>query len=91
MNVNEVISNRANELAGKEKGTKTPIHPNDHVNLSQSSNDTFPTVMYMTAHHALTHYLLPALNEFKKTLQTKIKTFDGIIKIGRTHSRCNAS
>ena len=85
MNVNEVISNRANELAGEKKGTKSPIHPNDHVNLSQSSNDTFPTVMYMTAHHALTHYLLPALNEFKKTLQDKIKTFDGIIKIGRTH------
>ena len=85
MNVNEVISNRANELFGSAKGTKSPIHPNDHVNLSQSSNDSFPTVMYMTAHQTLTHYLLPALGEFKKTLQEKIKAFDSIIKIGRTH------
>lgn len=85
MNVNEVISNRANEIAGEEKGTKSPIHPNDHVNLSQSSNDSFPTVMYLTAYQSLTDYLLPALNDFKKTLEEKISEFDGIIKIGRTH------
>lgn len=85
MNVNEVISNRANELAGQNKGSKKPIHPNDHVNLSQSSNDSFPTVMYLTAHQCLTKRLIPVLNDFKATLDTKIKDFEGIIKIGRTH------
>lgn len=85
MNVNEVIANRANELAGEKLGTKKPIHPNDHVNLSQSSNDTFPTVMYMTAYQSLKTYLLPTLNDFKSTLQKKINDFSGIIKIGRTH------
>lgn len=85
MNVNEVVSNRANELAGSEKGSKSPIHPNDHVNLSQSSNDSFPTVMYMTAHQSLTHSLLPSLKSFRDTLIKKIDEFTGIIKIGRTH------
>ena len=85
MNVNEVISNRANEIAGEQKGTKSPIHPNDHVNLSQSSNDSFPTAMYLTAYQVLQDYLLPALKDFKSTLQEKLNEFEGIIKIGRTH------
>lgn len=85
MNVNEVVANRANEIAGQPKGTKSPIHPNDHVNLSQSSNDTFPSVMYMTAALRLKETLLPCVKEVIGTIHQQIKAFDGIIKIGRTH------
>ena len=85
MNVNEVISNRAIELAGEKLGSKDPIHPNDHVNKSQSSNDTFPTAMYIAAAQELHHGLLPALKSLKKAFEKKEKEFAGIVKIGRTH------
>lgn len=85
MNVNEVIANRANEIAGQPKGTKNPIHPNDHVNLSQSSNDTFPSVMYITAALRLKEMLLPNLEKVVATFHTHMKNFENIIKIGRTH------
>jgi fumarate hydratase class II len=85
MNVNEVIANRANEIAGQPKGTKKPIHPNDHVNLSQSSNDTFPSVMYITAALRLKEMLLPNLEKVVATFHTHMKNFENIIKIGRTH------
>lgn len=85
MNVNEVISNRAIELAGGELGSKQPIHPNDHVNMSQSSNDTFPTAMHIAAALALTEKLLPALERLRNSLAAKEKEFDKIVKIGRTH------
>lgn len=85
MNVNEVISNRAIELAGGELGSKHPIHPNDHVNMSQSSNDTFPTAMHVAAALALTEKLLPALEHLRDGLYAKVKEFDKIVKIGRTH------
>ncbi|KAK4511449.1 palmitoyltransferase for Vac8p [Mucor velutinosus] len=85
MNVNEVISNRAIELLGGELGSKTPVHPNDHVNMSQSSNDTFPTAMHVAAVVEITHRLLPALNTLRDALDAKSKEFDHIIKIGRTH------
>ncbi|NGX61456.1 MAG: Fumarate hydratase class II [Chlamydiae bacterium] len=85
MNVNEVIANRAIELAGGEKGSKTPIHPNDDVNMSQSSNDSFPTVMHMAAVEMFTHRFLPMVRKLQKTLLEKEKEFSGIVKIGRTH------
>jgi len=85
MNVNEVIANRAIEMAGGEMGSKDPIHPNDHVNMSQSSNDTFPTAMYIAAATALQQQLLPVLKTFAQTLLAKQQAFDDIIKIGRTH------
>ena len=85
MNANEVIANRAIELAGGELGSKTPIHPNDHVNKAQSSNDTFPTAMHIAAAEQITHQLLPAVWKLRDTLQAKAETFDSIIKIGRTH------
>lgn len=85
MNVNEVIANRANELAGQALGTKTPLHPNDHVNLSQSSNDVFPTAMHIAAAIALTQALLPAIAKLKAALADKAQAFDAIVKIGRTH------
>jgi len=85
MNVNEVISNRAIELAGGKLGSKNPIHPNDHVNMSQSSNDTFPTAMYMAGAMELHSVLLPALKSLKKALHGKENEFKGIVKIGRTH------
>lgn len=85
MNCNEVISNRAIELAGGKLGSKTPIHPNDHVNMSQSSNDTFPTAMHIAASLNLKNKLLPALNALKEAFYDKQKTFDKIVKIGRTH------
>jgi fumarate hydratase, class II len=85
MNVNEVIANRANELAGQGLGTKTPLHPNDHVNLSQSSNDVFPTAMHIAAAIALTQRLLPAIAKLKAALADKAQAFDAIVKIGRTH------
>ncbi len=85
MNVNEVISNRAVELAGGKKGAKDPIHPNDHVNLSQSSNDTFPTAMHVAAAEEVVHGLLPAVQELRDALDAKARAFADIVKIGRTH------
>ena len=85
MNVNEVISNRANEMLGGERGTKTPVHPNDHVNRGQSSNDSFPTAMHIAATLEVTHRLLPALDKLRASLEAKRQAFDSIIKIGRTH------
>jgi fumarate hydratase class II len=85
MNANEVISNRAIELAGGEKGSKDPIHPNDHVNMSQSSNDTFPTAMHIAAAEEIVHRLVPAVGELRDALAKKADEFAGIVKIGRTH------
>ena len=85
MNANEVISNRAIELAGGELGSKTPIHPNDDVNMSQSSNDTFPTAMHIAAARAVVERLLPAVRELRDALDVKRAEFDDIVKIGRTH------
>src|SRR6266478_3830094 len=85
MNVNEVISNRAIELAGGVMGSKNPIHPNDHVNMSQSSNDTFPTAMHIAAVEQIHRHLLPNLVKFRNALLKKQNEFDTIIKIGRTH------
>mgnify|MGYP000013096852 CR=1 FL=1 len=85
MNVNEVISNRANELLGGEKGTKKPVHPNDHVNMSQSSNDTFPAAMHIAAAEMIVRKLLPALKTFLEELKVKRDEFMPIVKIGRTH------
>lgn len=85
MNSNEVIANRAIEIAGGELGSKTPIHPNDDVNKSQSSNDTFPTAMHISAAEQLNNYLLPALAELRVTLNSKAIDFKDIIKSGRTH------
>jgi fumarate hydratase, class II len=85
MNANEVISNRAIQLAGGEMGSKKPIHPNDHVNMSQSSNDTFPTAMHIAAAEEITHRLLPAIANLHESLERKRAEIDGIVKIGRTH------
>lgn len=85
MNVNEVISNRAIEMAGGELGSKNPIHPNDHVNRSQSSNDTFPTAMHIAAVDAIIHRLFPAIKSLRDALYEKQKQFNHIVKIGRTH------
>lgn len=85
MNVNEVISNRAIELAGGKMGSKQPIHPNDHVNMSQSSNDTFPTAMHMAAAYALKNLLIPAVTSVRDALAAKAKQFQDVVKIGRTH------
>ncbi|QSF49062.1 MULTISPECIES: class II fumarate hydratase [unclassified Thermosynechococcus] len=85
MNVNEVIANRAIELAGGVKGSKTPIHPNDHVNCSQSSNDTFPAAMHIATVIELQERLLPMVRHLLAVLQEKVTTFADIIKIGRTH------
>ncbi|GBF39885.1 class II fumarate hydratase [Leptospira johnsonii] len=85
MNSNEVISNRAIEIAGGTKGSKKPIHPNDDVNKAQSSNDTFPTAMHIAAAEQLVNKLLPALEQLKNTLKKKSDEFKDIIKIGRTH------
>ncbi|KZT30520.1 fumarate hydratase [Neolentinus lepideus HHB14362 ss-1] len=85
MNVNEVISNRAIEILGGELGSKKPVHPNDHVNMSQSSNDTFPTAMHVAAVVELNHNLIPALTNLRDVLAEKAKAFENIIKIGRTH------
>ena len=85
MNANEVISNRAIQLAGGEMGSKKPIHPNDQVNMSQSSNDTFPTAMHIAAVEEITHRLLPAIGNLCKSLERKRAEIDGIVKIGRTH------
>jgi fumarate hydratase class II len=85
MNVNEVIANRANELLGAKLGAKQPVHPNDHVNLSQSSNDSFPTAMHVASAIEITTALLPALGELRRALAAKARTFARIVKIGRTH------
>ena len=85
MNANEVIANRAIELAGGEMGSKDPIHPNDDVNKAQSSNDTFPTAMHIAAGEQMTKRLIPAVETLQKTLAQKAEAFDSIIKIGRTH------
>jgi fumarate hydratase class II len=85
MNVNEVISNRAIELAGGRLGSKDPVHPNDHVNRSQSSNDTFPTAMYVAAAQLVSGRLLPAVRQLRDALARKQAEFDDIVKIGRTH------
>jgi len=87
MNVNEVIANRANERLGGKLGTKSPIHPNDHVNMSQSSNDCFPTAMHIAAAQEIAGQLLPALEHLQKTLKAKTKAFGSIVKIGRTHTQ----
>src|SRR6267142_980186 len=85
MNVNEVISNRAIELAGGKMGSKQPIHPNDHVNMSQSSNDTFPTAMHMAAAYAIKTLLIPAVTSVRDALAAKAKQFQNVVTIGRTH------
>lgn len=85
MNANEVIANRAIEMAGGVIGSKDPIHPNDHVNMSQSSNDTFPTAMHIAAVEQISHRLIPALKTMRDALHQKAKKFEPIIKIGRTH------
>ncbi|KCZ92841.1 class II fumarate hydratase [Hyphomonas johnsonii] len=87
MNANEVISNRAIEMLGGEMGSKKPVHPNDHVNMSQSSNDCFPTAMHIAAAEEVTHRLLPALKHLHAALDTKAKAWADIIKIGRTHTQ----
>jgi fumarate hydratase class II len=84
MNANEVISNRAIEIAGGEMGSKKPIHPNDDVNKSQSSNDTFPTAMYIAAAERLTA-LIPEVQKISDAIKAKAKEFEGVVKIGRTH------
>jgi len=85
MNVNEVISNRAIEMAGGEMGSKKPVHPNDHVNMSQSSNDTYPTAMHIAAVEALENYLFPRVQLLRDTLAAKSEAFMDVVKIGRTH------
>jgi fumarate hydratase class II len=85
MNVNEVISNRAIELAGGERGSKQPVHPNDDVNMSQSSNDTFPTAMHIAAAEEVVHQLVPSVTRLRDALAAKAEEFADIVKIGRTH------
>lgn len=85
MNANEVISNRAIELAGGQRGSKTPVHPNDHVNRGQSSNDTFPTAMHIAAARELHRHLLPAVGRLRDTLAEKAQQYAQVVKTGRTH------
>ena len=85
MNVNEVISNRCCQLAGNPLGSKTPVHPNDHVNMSQSSNDSFPSAMYIAAAKGLKERLMPAVKQLRDSLNAKATEWNGIVKIGRTH------
>ena len=85
MNANEVIASRANEIATGKRGGKDPVHPNDHVNQQQSSNDVIPTAMHISAAVAMNQKLLPALNHLAQTLDAKAKAFDDVVKIGRTH------
>jgi fumarate hydratase class II len=85
MNVNEVIANRCSQIAGKAIGSKDPVHPNDHVNQSQSSNDTFPTAMHIATARALKNQLAPALEALRDSLQAKADEFHEVLKIGRTH------
>lgn len=85
MNANEVISNRAIEISGGVMGSKNPVHPNDHVNRGQSSNDTFPTAMYIAAAEELNNHLFPALAKLRNTLENKSQQFAQVVKVGRTH------
>src|SRR6266403_3471792 len=85
MNVNEVISNRAIEIAGGELGSKKPVHPNDHVNMSQSSNDTFPAAMHIAAAERVKNALIPAIRTVRDAIAAKAKEFEDVVKIGRTH------
>jgi fumarate hydratase class II len=87
MNLNEVIANRANQLLGGKLGAKAPVHPNDHVNMSQSSNDSFPTAMHIAATRAISSQLVPALSELHRELVRKQRAFARIVKIGRTHTQ----
>jgi fumarate hydratase class II len=87
MNLNEVIANRANEILGSPRGSKSPVHPNDHVNMSQSSNDCFPTAMHIAAADEIARLLMPALAHLQEALQDKTKEFASIVKIGRTHTQ----
>ena len=87
MNLNEVIANRANEMLGGELGAKEPVHPNDHVNMSQSSNNSFPTAMHIAAVQRIVADLVPALGELHRALRKKEKAFANIVKIGRTHTQ----
>src|SRR5438132_788567 len=87
MNVNEVIANRANEMLGGKLGAKSPVHPNDHVNLSQSSNDSFPTAMHIAAAEEIARSLQPSLQHLHAALRTKTRKFARIVKIGRTHTQ----
>jgi fumarate hydratase, class II len=87
MNVNEVVAARANEMLGGKRGQKAPVHPNDHVNMSQSSNDCFPTAMHIAAVEEITHRLIPALAHLQEALEKKAKEFAHIVKIGRTHTQ----
>jgi fumarate hydratase class II len=87
MNLNEVIANRANEMLGGELGAKKPVHPNDHVNMSQSSNDSFPTAMHIAAAMEIVGNLIPALSDLHRALRKKEKAFAHIVKIGRTHTQ----
>ena len=87
MNANEVISNRAIEMLGGVKGSKKPVHPNDHVNMSQSSNDTYPTAMHIACAEQIVHHLIPNLRHLQQALDAKAKSFAHIIKIGRTHTQ----
>src|SRR6201996_8820681 len=87
MNANEVISNRAIEMLGGVRGSKTPVHPNDHVNMSQSSNDTYPTAMHVAAAEEIYHRLIPALQKLRNALNDKAQAWKSIIKIGRTHTQ----
>src|ERR1700722_9048691 len=85
MNVNEVISNRAIQLLGGVLGTKTPVHPNDHVNMAQSSNDTFPTAMHIASALEVKNYLLPRVKALASAIEDKAKQWSDVVKIGRTH------
>ena len=85
MNANEVIANRAIEIAGGKLGSKSPVHPNDHVNRGQSSNDTFPTAMHIAAAEEIHHRLIPSIEKLRIELSRKSEEFRGIVKIGRTH------
>ena len=87
MNANEVIAARANEMLGGKRGAKEPVHPNDHVNMSQSSNDCFPTAMHVAAAIEIAHRLIPALTHLQRSLHRKSKQFARIVKIGRTHTQ----
>src|SRR5215218_10453542 len=87
MNVNEVIAARANMVLGGKAGDKSPVHPNDHVNMSQSSNDSFPTAMHIAAVEEIAHQLIPALAHLQQALDKKSKEFARIVKIGRTHTQ----
>ncbi len=85
MNANEVIANRANQVLGGKIGDKKPVHPNDHVNMGQSSNDVIPTAMHVAVLELIEHTLIPAVAKLQKALSLKAREFDPVVKIGRTH------